>query len=382
MTLNGRQQLPPRTSRLRDLQNLLLVLLLGTLGLLAVVWATGGRPNFGAIKVIKLPYLLACLGLVLLDWLSEGLRLWLLSRALGETVGFWSVMRIVLLGAFFARITPFDSGGEPFQVYALHRNGVPLGHATAVIAIKALLHGTARVCLGILVPLWLLVTAKGWNLGPRATIALYVGLGVYLGITLLLGLLFFGRARARAFAGMLIRKPFVARILARPRIAAVMVKLEQHAQSFVAAIRHFGRERLRTVALVGALSFAGWSAVLCVPVVLVRSLGGASPIAEIGATAVIFYLAVAYAPTPGSAGASEVGFAALFARFVPLPLVGVLVLVWRLMTHYLSLVLGFVVTAFGAGATRKGSAAAGHPEEAGADNGERALGPPQGLPPS
>lgn len=347
------QPADPARTRARHLRSMALALVLGVAGTGAVLAVTGGRIDLRAVRGIRLHYLAACLLLVVLDWLSEAVRLTMLSRALGEQVSVATVLRIVFLGAFFARITPFDSGGEPFQVYALHRNGVSLGHATAVIAIKALLHGLARVCLGVLVPVWLLVTARGWHLGRPATVAMYVGMAVYLGISLMLLLLFGWRGRAQALVVRLVRFPWVARLVGPSRLEAFLERVEGHFRSFFSAISHFGNARRGTVYAVGAISLVSWASVLFVPVILIRALGGASPVAEIAATAIIFYLAVAYAPTPGSSGASELGFATLFARFVPLPLVGVLVLLWRLFTHYLSLTLGLLVTATSLGATRR-----------------------------
>ena len=328
------------------MRNLAAAVLLGSVGIAAVVLVTGGRIDLGALRSINRSYILACAGLVALDWLSEAVRLRLLCRALGEEVSISSVLRIVFLGVFFARITPFDSGGEPFQVYALHRNGVPLGHATAMIAVKALLHGLARVSLGILVPVWLILTAKGWHLSRAAAIALYAGMAIYIGVFVLVILMFVYRGAAQRLVLRVFNSGPLARLFGRRRLDAALARLEDHYRAFVAAVSHFGRERRGTILAVTLISFVSWSAVLAVPVILVRALGGASPLAEVAATAIIFYLAVAYAPTPGSSGAAEIGFATLFARFVPLPLVGVLVLLWRLLTHYLSLLLGFMVTAF------------------------------------
>jgi uncharacterized protein (TIRG00374 family) len=340
-------------ARSRNLRNAALALILGAIGIGAVMLVTGGQIDLSPVRSIRVHYLVACLVLVVMDWVSEAVRLTMLSRALGEQVSVATVLRIVFLGAFFARITPFDSGGEPFQVYALHRNGFSLGHATAVIAVKALLHGLARVCLGVLIPIWLLITAKGWHLGRAATIAMYVGMAVYTGIAGLLLLIFVLRGRAPALIARLARHPLLARMVGPNRLEGLLRRVEGHFVSFVAAIGHFGNARRKTIYAVGLISLVSWAAVLSVPVILVRALGGASPVAEIAATAIIFYLAVAYAPTPGSSGASELGFATLFARFVPLPLVGVLVLLWRLFTHYLSLVLGFAVTALSLGGNRR-----------------------------
>lgn len=320
-------------------------LALSALTVYLVLRMTGGTPDLDALRRIRISHLLICICLVLVEWLLEAWRIWLLSRAIGDDVTVGAVLRAVFVGAFFARVTPFSTGGEPFQVYALHRDGVPIGHATAVVAVKSMLNGLTRLGLGLVVPGWLLLTTRGWRLGRAASIALWVGLGMYSAIVAaaLVGFVLYSRGWDPG--SYLRRLSLPKRLLPREKLELLLDRFEEHFHSFMGALQHFGTKLRGTVLLVGILTVATWAAVLAVPVLLVRALGGASPASELAATAVVFYLAVSYAPTPGSSGASEAGFAVLFAPFVPLPLLGVLVVVWRLLTHYLGLLLGLLVTA-------------------------------------
>lgn len=45
-------------------------------------------------------------------------------------------------------------------------------------------------------------------------------------------------------------------------------------------------------------------------------------------------------PTPGGAGAAELGFASVFLTLVPTTMVGSFTLLWRIGTYYISLVVG------------------------------------------
>jgi len=326
-------------------RNLVAALVLSAMTVLLVLRATGGAPDLAALKRIRFSYLLICFGLVLAEWLLEAWRLWLLSRAIGDKVTVRGVLRAVFVGAFFARVTPFSTGGEPFQVYALHRDGVPIGHATAVVAVKAILNGLTRLGLGLVIPGWAFLTTRAWRLGRAASIALWVGLAVYLGILVVALVAAFFYTRGWDPGTYFRRSRWLRRFFAHERLELIVDLFEEHFRSFMGALQHFGKDRRNTVVLVGMLTVATWGAVLAVPVILVRALGGGSPAGELAVTAIVFYLAVSYAPTPGSSGASEAGFAILFAPFVPLPLLGVLVIIWRLLTHYLGLLLGLLVTA-------------------------------------
>ena len=345
MTEHATQVAPSGSARPISVPNLIVSIAFGVLGIFTVVWVTGGDIDLAAIASIAPPYLLTALGLVLLDWALECVRLTLLVRTLGEQVSLRTLIRIITSALFVARITPFNSGGDPFQIYGLSQAGVPLGRATAAVAVKSLLHGSARVGLGLMVPLLLMLTAEEWRPGDQTQIALYAGLGIYLALIATAVGLFLGRASVGGYLDRLSGRPSVSRWLAKPRIAKATASLREQSKVFVDAVGRFGRHsgRRRTLVAVALLSLIGWSSILLVPVVLVRALGSPAPAAAVAVTSIIFYLAVAFGPTPGSAGASEMAFAALYGTFVPSALIGALVLVWRLLTHYLGLVVGFLV---------------------------------------
>ena len=345
MTEHATQVASSGSARPISVPNLIVSIAFGVLGIFTVVWATGGNIDLAAIANIAPPYLLTAFGLVLLDWALECVRLTMLVRTLGEQVRLRTLIRVVTSALFVARITPFNSGGDPFQIYGLSQAGVPLGRATAAVAVKSLLHGSARVGLGLMVPFLLMLTAQEWRPGSQTEVALYAGLGIYLTLIAAAIGLFVGRAWVGRYLDRLSRRPAIASWLARPRIAKAITNLIEQSKVFVDAIGRFGRHsgRRRTLVAVALLSLVGWSSILLVPVVLVRALGSPAPAAAVAVTSIIFYLAVAFGPTPGSAGASEMAFAALYGTFVPSALVGSLVLVWRLLTHYLGLVVGFLV---------------------------------------
>ena len=55
----------------------------------------------------------------------EGLILWLLIRSMGIAVRLWHCVLNSFTGFFFCCITPSATGGQPFQVYLMNRDGVP-----------------------------------------------------------------------------------------------------------------------------------------------------------------------------------------------------------------------------------------------------------------
>ena len=62
------------------------------------------------------------------------------------------------------------------------------------------------------------------------------------------------------------------------------------------------------------------------------------------ATQVLLFILLVVPATPGSSGIAEFGATTLFSTFVPIYMLGVLVVIWRAFTFYINLLIGGVVS--------------------------------------
>ena len=63
---------------------------------------------------------------------------------------FKNAFNLSMVTQFFNAVTPFSSGGQPFQVYTLKRQGLKISEATNVIIIDFIVYQIALVLLGII----------------------------------------------------------------------------------------------------------------------------------------------------------------------------------------------------------------------------------------
>ncbi|MEW5866385.1 MAG: flippase-like domain-containing protein [Bacillota bacterium] len=291
----------------------------------------------------------ACLaiagGLVVAGWVLEAVRIETLTRAIGGRLGFWSALRITLAGAFAACVTPFDTGGEPLQVYLLHRLGFGAGESTAVIAVKTIISSLARLFLVLIFPAWYIIGRRSWDLPGGLEVALFVGLLVYILVFALMAFFTAYPESVGAVLGRVLRNRFGRRVIPAHAADALLEKVRTGANDFRAALQMFVRERRPALIVITVLSLLGWAIAFFIPVLLLRGLGVDPPFAQTMGIAGIFYLAAAYAPTPGSSGAAEASLAALFGSVVPFRLLGVFVILWRSITYYLTLLVGATAVA-------------------------------------
>ena len=75
--------------------------------------------------------------LVLLAMMAlDSLKYYVIMRATKVGAGYKTALAVGLLGKYYDYITPFSSGGQPMQIYYLHKKGIGGGESSAVIFIK------------------------------------------------------------------------------------------------------------------------------------------------------------------------------------------------------------------------------------------------------
>ena len=109
----------------------------------------GGVSFVGVFETIgdRWYYLFVLLGLFALTILSEAVKFFIMIRKTTGRYMFGTAFNCAALGKFYDYVTPFGSGGQPFQIYYLSKHGVDGGPAGAIpIGSMFLIQFTFFVC--------------------------------------------------------------------------------------------------------------------------------------------------------------------------------------------------------------------------------------------
>lgn len=333
--------------RRRLIRGAFLAIGLSAAGLAALVYATGGRQLLPTLARLDPRPIGLVIGLMVLYWACDAGRMMALASALGGDLRGLNSLRVSLVGAAAANLTPFNSGGEALQAYLLSRCGLTVGEATAIVAVKTFLNAVARLALGLAIPAWLISIGE-WHFSRGVDVALRIGLSLYAcGLAVAVYLILRPEA-INAVVAPLLRSRIALRTLGEKRSGRFLAFVRRTIDEFrdgLVAFRRCGRSALLASA---GLSFAAWLILISIPAFVLRAFGLAIPFVRTLGAAIVFYFAAAYAPTPGSSGVAEIGFAALFSAVVPVPLLGPFVAVWRLLTYHLTIAAGGLLMASGA----------------------------------
>ena len=318
----------------RNVQQLFSFLLL--LVTLAVVVGIGLNGNdlealTAALKRLSPVFLLLCVVCWALYVFFNALTMYHFLKVQGHPVKLRESLYAAMIGIYYCNVTPGATGGQPMEMYALSKYGVPVGVSGSGMAVKFVVFQTVLLITGA--ALW--ITHRDFVREYAGGSWWFILLG-YLANFFTIGMVMLMAISQKAVRWVIdkcIRVSVKVRLCKNPE--AAKVKWENHCTSF-----------LESVQLMQCLIAFGQLMSLMLVIIAVYhalDLEGVS-FMELITMGVLLYIGASYTPLPGASGAQEGGFAVMFRGIFPDALLFVALMLWRFCTYYLSVLVGAVLT--------------------------------------
>ena len=288
----------------------------------------------------KLKLLLA-LFVVFIAWICDAGRFCALSYAAHEKVSFPLGIVLTWLNYFGSAVTPMQSGGGPFQVYALYKKGIPVGKGIAITLMRTML---TILILTLAVPTVMMLDPEILEGSPFLK-----GLVFYVLIVIL---------ATWAFVAFTIMKPEMIKKLARVvvmwlrrfkfmksnrTVVKIVQWLDREIDNYILNFRlafHSGKMWVATAVILSVLHLLALFSVLPV---LMSAVGLPFRYTQTIAVQAVFMFILYFVPTPGASGVAEGGGALLYSVLMPENMAGVMSLICRFFTDYISIFMGVIV---------------------------------------
>ncbi len=88
------------------------------------------------LRNVRLEYVVIAIVAMLIYLVLESVNMGRTLKTLNEKSSFIQNFRYVLIGFFFSSITPAASGGQPMQIYYMHKNGISIANSTLSLLIN------------------------------------------------------------------------------------------------------------------------------------------------------------------------------------------------------------------------------------------------------
>ena len=306
-----------------------------------IIFRSVDKNTIHSLLAASKPKLLLALFVVFAAWLCDAGRFCALARAAHESVSLSLGIALTWLNYFGSAVTPMQSGGGPFQVYALYKKGIPVGKGIAITLIRTMM---TILILTLAVPIALLLDPAILEGSPFLK-----GLVSYVFVVIL---------ATWAFVAFTILKPEFIRKLARAlvmwlrrfnflRSNRMVIKIfqwiDREIYNYIMNFRiafHSGKTWLCVGAVLSVLHLLTLFTVLPV---LMSAVGLPFRYAQTIAVQAVFMFILYFVPTPGASGVAEGGGALLYSVLMPENMAGIMSLICRFFTDYISIFMGVVV---------------------------------------
>ncbi|HBL36310.1 MAG TPA: hypothetical protein DDZ55_05825 [Firmicutes bacterium] len=322
-------------------KGMLITLTIGLITMGGLLFSSTTTATWHSLRLIHPKNICLMLGIVVLSWLVEGLRVKTIAHLLDEEVGFFTLLRINLASIFSGNITPLYSGTIPTQVYLLHQHGISIGKASAIVTIR-LSFTSLLVSIGGPILLYIFRGKLLDELG-LSNLTEFVDYILLLALALS-ALLLFLLLRPRK-GEYLIKKvfgfKFVQKIFGN-KAETLQEKILAEGEEFRAALGTLFVDKTLQVLFVFFLTFCSWLSTLLIAPAIMMAFGVNvhGKIFRIILLECVIHFLLSFVPIPGGSGAAEIGFFSIFAIYLPKHLQAISVTLWRLLSYYLNTLVG------------------------------------------
>lgn len=323
----------------------LILFLVLTIVVIIVIFSLNDIKEIGnTLKKVKLNWLCIAFLFLLLYMVFYPMSLFILGRSKEEeSIKYRDSIMIGSMEYFFNGITPFSSGGQPFQIYAYRKIGVSLHRASGIILMNFVISQFAIVilCIGSLF---------FFNELTNGITYLQVMIIVGLAINILIFLLFCSVGLSKTIRKILSR--FVAWILNlkifKGKLSRFTVSFEEYCVGAQSTFKALLNQKIKFIICI-VVKLLGLICYYAIPFFILLSLG-----IEVSMNKFILIIAMTtfsiamtcYIPTPGATGGIEFAFRQLFVTILPVisdAMATSGLLLWRFITYYFLMLVSFII---------------------------------------
>ena len=317
------------------IRNFILFILLIVLTFFIILKDANIYQIINALLSAKKGFILIAIMCMLIYFSCEAINIKRTLKALGEKTNFWKNLKYSLIGFFFSSITPAASGGQPMQVYYMHKDGIPVAKSTLTLLINLSCVQIATITLALFSLIF------NYQYMNTALIWFFVlGITLNLSALVLWMIAIFSKRMTKGIINITLK---ILKFFKVKNIEEKREKLEtelgryQESAKYVKNNKNVMIKTLLTtyIQYIVFYSISYW--VYC-------SLGlSKHNIFEIITVQAVLYATVSGIPSPGAVGVSEGGFIALYKKIYTAEKINGAMMISRGISFYLFVIITAIV---------------------------------------
>lgn len=285
---------------------------------------------------VKKRYILVAIIAMCLYLLGETINITRILKELGEKSTFLRNIRYTLIGFFFSSITPAASGGQPMEIYYMHKEKIAVANSTLALLVHLTSFQIVTITLGVL------STILHFEIVKSGLIYLVV-LGILLNSTALtlLAISIFSKRLSKGLINFAVK---VLKFFRIPNIEKKQESLEKELEKYQESAVYI-KEHKKLMIKTLVTTFIQVIIYYSIPYWVYLAFGFTGyNFFQIVTLQAMLYATVSGIPSPGAVGVSEGAFIEIFKGVFPATMMNSAILLNRGASFYLFVIISAIIT--------------------------------------
>lgn len=283
-------------------------------------------------------YLLICIVLMILNIFFQTCSMHLYLKEIDKNYKFKDTFVLMYCAQFFNAITPFSSGGQPFQVYLLNKQGIGVSESANALLQNFFSYQLSLTIIGTIS----IIANKYLQIIPNTSLLKNIVIIGFLVNVLVLFIIVF-LAKAKKVNTKVFNKifNFVFSFKFIKNREELKIKANKKIDEFYESSQYYKNNKyilLKSI-IYNVLSLL---VLYSIPLFIFYSVGNFDSVNLL--TSLIcssyVYFVGSFVPIPGGTGGLEYAFIEFFRIFTSKAIISTCMILWRFITYYLSMLLG------------------------------------------
>ena len=281
-------------------------------------------------------WILVAIGFYILNVLFQALAQFKFLKEVKKDYKISSCFKLMLMAMFFNGITPFSTGGQPFEMYLLNKEGIKVSDSANALLQNFITYQFSLIFMGTVA---LIANRMFGIITSTSVLRGIVFLGFLINVIVMLVILFISRGKKtntkifNKLFNFIFHFKFIKNREAKKEKASKM--LDDFYNS-TAIMKNNLKNTLLSV-LYNTLSLV---CLYTVAYFVFLALGSKVELLDAIVASAYIYLVGSFVPIPGGTGGLEYAFIQFFGAFFKGGLLSAAMLLWRLITYYLGMLIG------------------------------------------
>ena len=278
---------------------------------------------------------------ILMYWFLKTLPLYYFTKSHKKDFTYKSAIILLLRTQFVNAITPFATGGQPYQVYYLNKEGIRSSTSTSIILENFIVYQIALVFLGIIA----MVCNFFMHIFPHNDLLTHlITLGFIINTVVIIVsfMVAFGKKVSKKILHIGIS------ILSKLKLVKDREKKLEKWNESITNFHNSAKVLMEDKKLFFSMiivNLVALSILYMIPVFVLYAAGNFTSV-NVGLaiiTSAYVMLIGSFVPIPGGTGGLEYGFIKFYGFFISGSLLSATMLIWRFITYYFGLIIGGIV---------------------------------------